>query len=101
MTELCLGIVTNLALSRSFYYYYFKRNEASTQNVSQPGQRYACGSRSRSGYSQHPDTSIPRFSQTGTAGKRDLSTARSEASDIPLKPIQGIEKTTEIEMRIS
>ena len=100
ITELCLGIIaTNLGLSRSIYYYFFKRSEMSTQRSSQR-PTYGYGGRSRDGYAQHSD--FPNSSHTGTSKieRRENSTARSEDSDIPLKPVSGIEKTTKIEMHV-
>jgi hypothetical protein len=103
MAELCLGIIaTNLALSRFVYHYYFNRDDGSRQNNSQK-QSYAYGSRSRSGYTQHPvpPTSNLPFPRPAKAERRETRTAGSEDSDVPLKPIRGIEKTTEIDMRVS
>ncbi|CAO2654585.1 Nn.00g113180.m01.CDS01 [Neocucurbitaria sp. VM-36] len=101
ITELCLGIVaTNAALSRSIYYCLFKSSEISTQHSSQR-PTYAYSGRSRDGYAQHPDFP-PRsdLSETSKIERRELSTARSEDSDIPLKPVSGIEKTAKIEMHV-
>ncbi|KAJ4368026.1 hypothetical protein N0V83_006381 [Neocucurbitaria cava] len=109
ITELCLGIIaTNLGLSRSMYYYFSKRAEMSTQRSS-GRPTYAYGGRSRDGYAVHPDFPLNpnlKMSSGKSSGKssknerREHSTARSEDSDIPLKPVAGIEKTTKIEMHV-
>ena len=80
------------------FYYFFRPSEMTTEPSQRPTYQY--GSRSRSGYSQHPDLVNSNFSQTSKIERRENSTARSEDSDIPLKPIAGIEKTTKIEMHV-
>ncbi|KAF1841240.1 uncharacterized protein K460DRAFT_421046 [Cucurbitaria berberidis CBS 394.84] len=104
ITELCLGIIaTNLGLSRSMFYYFFRRADLTTNDSSQRPSYNVYGSRSRNGYAQHPDLNS-NISRMSKSDRRETSTAgsetRSEDSDIPLKPMAGIEKTTKIEMHV-
>ncbi|KAF2827953.1 hypothetical protein CC86DRAFT_320414 [Ophiobolus disseminans] len=89
MAEICLGIIaTNLALSRSMYYYFFKHD----QNTRPSTHPYPYGSHSHGPYTGHAEQSY-----TTKIERRDTSIARSEDSDVPLKPI--IHKTTEINVQ--
>jgi hypothetical protein len=84
--EISLGIIaTNLGLSRSMYYYLFKK-EQDTRVSSHP---HSYGSRSRSGPTGRIEQSLAMQSE-----RRGSSAARSQDSDMPLKPV--IHKRTEI-----
>jgi hypothetical protein len=89
-TELSLGVIApNLGLSRSMYRQFVKRDQESAKTHHSQQGGYNCESRSRSGYSRYQGSN-----QQAAQGRRGSSLARSEDSEIPLRPI--IEKTTEI-----
>jgi hypothetical protein len=101
MTELCLGLIaTNLALSRSVYYHYLGKGHRFPPDLSFR-RTYISDTHSRNGYSQYTSESTLCYSRPTDGDARNVRTARSEASDVPLKPVKGIEKITEIEMHIS
>jgi len=89
MAEISLGIIaTNLALSRSTYYYFFKREQDSRVSA----HPHSYGSRSRSAYARQLEQSY-----TTRIERRDTARARSEDSDVPLKLV--IHKTTEVHVQ--
>lgn len=80
LTELNLGIIaTNLALSRSLFYYFTKRDQ-DQRDTSHPRSH---GSRLRSRTLPAPST--PPY--TADSARRSSSRSRSEDSEVPLKPV--------------
>ena len=89
-TELSLGVIApNLALSRSIYHQFIKRDSGAAKAKGSHQHKYSYGSRSRSAYSKRQSARTHP-----TQGKRSSSAARSEDSEIPLRPV--IEKTVEV-----
>lgn len=100
-TELCLGIVaTNLGLSRSIYHYFIKLDDTST-HLTFYRQDCVGGSCARGGYVGQQDLVHKRFSRISEMEMRESSRARSEDSDISLKPVAGVDTATAIIMHVS